>query len=157
MAGGLTPKLESIRELLIIGNINKQELTQKPPYLHWNRAPPKSQQVPEQDISMLILQQSRNTALSIKRQANQNHAKPHTHCKTHYWTLHCTPERGDPAPPPRTQTQAPLTRKPWQATSPTPSRGSRCHNNEEPRTSSLQKGHLKHSNKNKMKRQRNIQ
>ena len=25
--------------------------------------------------------------------------------KTHYWTLHCTPERRNPAPPTRTQTQ----------------------------------------------------
>ena len=31
------------------------------------------------------------------------------------------------------------------------------HNKEEPRTSSIQKGHPKHSNLNKMKRQRNIQ
>ena len=31
------------------------------------------------------------------------------------------------------------------------------HNKEEPQTSSIQKGHLKHSNLNKMKRQRNIQ
>ena len=31
------------------------------------------------------------------------------------------------------------------------------HNKEEPQTSSLQKGHAKHSNLNKMKRQRNIQ
>lgn len=31
------------------------------------------------------------------------------------------------------------------------------HNKEEPQTSSLQKGHPKHSNLNKMKRQRNIQ
>jgi len=32
--------------------------------------------------------------------------------KTHYWTLLCTLERRDPAPPTRTQMQAPLTRKP---------------------------------------------
>ena len=31
-------------------NINRQELIQKPPYLHWNQAPSKSQQVSEQDI-----------------------------------------------------------------------------------------------------------
>ena len=36
--------------------------------------------------------------------------------KTLCWTLHCTPERRNPAPPTRTQTQASLTRKPWQAT-----------------------------------------
>ena len=58
---------------------------------------------------------------------------------------------------PPEQTQAPLTRKPWQATSPVPLTGSRLHSKEEPRTSNLQKQHPKHSNLNKMKRQRNIQ
>ena len=53
--------------------------------------------------------------------------------------------------------QASLTRKPWQATSPTPPIGSKLHNKEEPQTSSIQKGRHKHSNLNKMKRQRNIQ
>ena len=43
------PKLENIRELLIPGNINRQELTPKPPYLHQNQAPPKNQQNPVQD------------------------------------------------------------------------------------------------------------
>ena len=81
----------------------------------------------------------------------------HRHLRTHYWTLHCTPERRDPAPPSRTQTQAPLTRKPWQATSPTPPTGSNLHHKEEPQTSSLQICHPKHSNLNKMKRQRNAQ
>ena len=38
--------------------------------------------------------------------------------KTHYWTLHCTPERRDPAPPTRTPMQASLTNKLWQATHP---------------------------------------
>ena len=37
------------------------------------------------------------------------------HFKTHYWTLHCTPERS-PAPPTRTGTQASLSRKPWKDT-----------------------------------------
>ena len=53
--------------------------------------------------------------------------------------------------------QASLTRKACQATSPTPPIGSNLHNKEEPQTSSIQKGHSKHSNLNKMKRQRNIQ
>ena len=35
----------------------------------------------------------------------------HRNLKTHSWTLHCSPERGDPAPPTRTWTQASLTRK----------------------------------------------
>ena len=53
--------------------------------------------------------------------------------------------------------QASLTRKPWQATRPTPPTERNLHNKEEPQTSSIQKGHPKHSNLNKMKRQRNIQ
>ena len=47
----------------------------------------------------------------------------HWHLITHYWTLHCTPERRNSAPATRTPTQASLTRKPWQATRPTPSEG----------------------------------
>ena len=39
---------------------------------------------------------------------------------THYWTLHCTSERRNPAPPTTTPTQASLTKKPWQATDTTP-------------------------------------
>ena len=39
----------------------------------------------------------------------------------------------------------------------TPSTGRNLHNKEEPQTSSIQKGHPKHSNINKMERQRNIQ
>ena len=40
---------------------------------------------------------------------SQKSHQTHRHLKTHYWTLHCTPERRDPAPPPRTATQASLT------------------------------------------------
>ena len=36
------------------GNINRQELIQKPAYLHWNQVPPKSQQASEQDILSLF-------------------------------------------------------------------------------------------------------
>ena len=37
-------------EHLTPGNINRQELIQKPPYLHWNQAPHKGQQAPGQNI-----------------------------------------------------------------------------------------------------------
>ena len=40
----LNPKLGNIRKILTPGNINQQKLIQKPPYLQWNQAPPKSQQ-----------------------------------------------------------------------------------------------------------------
>ena len=81
----------------------------------------------------------------------------HRHLKTCDWALHCTPERRNPAPPTRTPTQASLTRKPWQATHPTPPTVRNLHNKEEPPTARIRKGHLKHSNLNKMKKQRNTQ
>ena len=78
------------------------------------------------------------------------------HLKTHYWTLHCTPDRRNADPPTRTPMQASLTRKPWQAPHPTPLTGRNLQSKEEPQTARIQKGHPKHSNLNKMKRQRNI-
>ena len=71
--------------------------------------------------------------------------------------IHCTPERRNPAPPTRTPTQTSLTRKPRQATRPTPPTVRNLHNKEEPQTARIQKGHPKHSNKNKRKRQTNAQ
>ena len=53
--------------------------------------------------------------------------------------------------------QVSLTRKPGKVTHPTPPIGSNRHNKKEPQTSSIGKGHLKHSNLNKMKMQGNIQ
>ena len=81
----------------------------------------------------------------------------HRHLKTHYWTLHCTPERRNPAPPTRTLTQTSLTRKSWQATRPTPPTVRNLHNKGEPPTARIQKVHPKHSNINKVKKQRNTQ
>ena len=86
----------------------------------------------------------------------QKSHQTHRYLKTHYRTLHCTPERRDPTLPTRTPTQASLTRKPWQATHSTTPTGRKLHNKEEPQTSSIQKAHPKHSNLNKMKMQRNI-
>ena len=100
-----------------------------PAYLHWNQAPPKGQQVPEQDIPRKF---SSNTGThpwaSIYRQLKllQNHR----HLITHYWTLHCTPERRNPALHTRTPTQASLTKKPWQATGTTPPTARKLHNKE---------------------------
>ena len=52
----------------------------------------------------------------------------HWRLTTHYWTIHSTPERRNPAPP--TITQASLTRKPWQATHRTPPTVRKLHNKE---------------------------
>ena len=80
-----------------------------------------------------------------------------THRKTHYWTLHCTPERRNPAPRTRTLTQDSLTSKPRQAKHPAPPTGRNLHNKKESQTTRIQQGHPKSSNLNKMKRQRNTQ
>ena len=68
-----------------------------------------------------------------------------------------TPERRNPAPPTRTPTQASLTSKPQKAKDPAPPTGRNLHNKKEPQTTRTQKGHSKHSNLNKMKRQRDTQ
>ena len=109
----------------------------------------------------LILQQHRNIALSkqksIKYTGCPKSHQTHWHLKTHYWALHFTPEWRDPAPPTRTLMQAALIRKPWLATHPIQPTGRNLHNKEEPQTFSIQEGHPKHRNLNKVKRQRNIQ
>ena len=70
----------------------------------------------------------------------------HRHPQNHYWTLHCTPERIDPAIPTITQTRVLTARKPWQATGPTLPTESRLHK-KEPQHSSLQKVHPKQQSK----------
>ena len=69
----------------------------------------------------------------------------HWHLITHYWTLHCTSERRNPAPPTRTWTQASLTKKPWQATDTTPPTGNstikKLHKLPEYRNSTIKKLH----------------
>ena len=92
-----------------------------------------------------------------KNTGGQKSHQTYRHLKTLYFTLHCTRERRDPAPPSRTLMQASLSRKPWQVTCPSPPTGRNLHNKEEPQTFSIQKGHTKHSKLRKMKRQRSIQ
>ena len=101
-----------------------------------------------------ILQQCRNIALSINIQAAQTHTKPIDPSQN---SLLDTPERINPAPPTRTLMQASLTSKPQQAKHPAPPTGRNLHNKKEPQTTRIQKGHPKHRNLNKMKRQRNNQ
>ena len=118
---------------------------QTSPYLQtWNQAPPKGQQAPEQDI------------LEPQYTGCPKSYQTHWHLKTHYWTLHCTPEKRNPAPPTRTLTQASLTRKPWQAIHPAPPTERKLMKRTW-QTARIQNGHTKHSNLNKMKRQRNSQ
>ena len=133
---------------------------------YWTRAHPKasiptlkpnSTQEPTSSKArhiMLILQQSRNTALSIKIQDAQSHTKPID--TSRLTTGHFIALQRKEVQLHSWLTQASLTRKPWQVASPTPTKGSNLHNKKELQTSSIQKGHPKHSNLNKVKRQRNI-
>ena len=106
--------------------------------------------------TMQILQQRRNSALSIKIHAAQRHTKHRPISKL--TTGHSIALQRE-----EIQLHAPehlrisLTRKLWQVNHPTPPTGSRLHNKEEPWASSLQKQHPKHSNVKRMKRQRNTQ
>ena len=99
---------------------------------------------------MQILQQHRNIALSFNIQAVK--ATPNSRTG-HFIAL----QREEIQLHPPEHRQASLTRKPRQATHSTPPTGRNLHNKEEPQTARIQKGHLKHSNLNKMKRQRNTQ
>ena len=102
---------------------------QMPPYLYWNQAPPKCQQVPEQDIPCKF---SSNTGTQPWASIYRLHkVTPNNwHLITHYWTLHCTPERRNSAPPTRTPTQGSLNRKPWYASLTTPPTARKLHNKE---------------------------
>ena len=102
-----------------------------PSYLHRNQAPSKGQQVPKQDISLKFSSNTRTHPwASIYRQLK---IIPNLWCLiTHYWSLHCTPERRNPAPPTRTPTQASLNKVPWQATDTTPPTVRKLHNKENP-------------------------
>ena len=103
---------------------------------------------------MQILQQHRNIALSLNTQAAQGHTNPLPSQNSPLDTpLHSREKKSSSTP--RTLTQASLIRKRWQATRPTPPTARNLHNKEEPPTAIIQKGHSKHSNINKMKRQRN--
>ena len=98
-----------------------------PPHLHWNH--------PRANIFQSKTYHTNSSATQEHNPETQYTGWPkshqtHWHLKTYYWTLHYTPERRNPARPTRTPTQP---------------------------TASIQKGHPKHSNINKMKRQRNTQ
>ena len=106
---------------------------------------------------MQILQQRRDIALSINIQAAQSHTKPIGPSQNSLLVTSLHSRGKNPVPPTRTPTQASLTRKPRQAKHPAPPTGRNLHNKKEPQTTRIQKGHPKHSNLNKTKRQRNTQ
>ena len=150
------PKPENTRELLTPGTINQQELIQKPPYLHWTKHHPRDNKFQSKTYytnSPATQEHSSDLQYTGCPKSHQTNR----HLKTHYWTRHCTPEGRNPAPSTKIPMQACLTRKPWKDTRPNPPTMRNLHNKEEPQTASIQKGHPKHSNLNKMKRQRNTQ
>ena len=122
-----------------------------PPYLHWNQAPPKGQQVPEQDIPCKF---SSNTGTqpwaSIYRLPKVTR-NPLTSHNSLLDTSLLSREKKSGSTHQNTNTSFPnqetLTSHPYNPT----------HSEETPQTARIQKGHPKHSNINKMKRQRNIQ
>ena len=155
-AGGLSPNPENTRELLTPGNINQQELIKcLHPYTETKHHPRANKFQSKTYHTNSPATQEHSPELQYT--GCPKSLQTHWHLITHYWTLQCTPERRNPAPPSRTPTQASLTRKPWQATHPTPPTARNVHNKEEPQTARIWKSHPKHSNINKMKRQRNTQ
>ena len=98
-------------------------------HLHWNQAPLKGQQVTEQDIPCNS-PATWEYSPELQYTGCPKSLQIHWHLITHYWTLHCTPERRNPAPPTRTWTQASRTRKPWQATHTTSPIARKLHNKE---------------------------
>ena len=127
-----------------------------PPYVHWNQAPPKGQQVPEQDIPHKF---SSNTGTypwaSIYRlpKVTQN---PLTSQNSLLDTSLHSREKKSSSTHQNTNTSFP-NQETLTATCPTPPTARNLHNKDKPQTVRIWKGHPKHSNINKMKRQRNIQ
>ena len=124
---------------------------QTPPYLHWNQAPPKSQQVLEQDIPCKF---SSNTGTQpwgpIYRLPKVTPKPLISHNSLLDTSLHSR-EKKSSSTHQNTDTSFPnqetLTSDLYNPT----------HNEETPQTATIQKGHPKLSNINKMKRQRNTQ
>ena len=154
--GGLSSNPENTRELLNPGNINRQELIKRLHTYTEAKHHPRANKF-------------QSKTYYANSPATQEHSPElqYTGCPKslqtqwyliiHYWTLHCIPERRNPAPPTRTQTQASPTRKPWQATLTTPPTARKLHNRENPQSARIQKSHPKHSNINRIERQRNTQ
>ena len=125
----LNSKPWDTRELLTPGNINRQELikrlhtyTETKHHLRANKFQSKIYQA----NSPATQEHSPELQYTGCPKLLQNH----WHLITHYWILHCTPERINPAPPTRTPTQASLIKKPWQATCTTPLTARKLQNKE---------------------------
>ena len=127
--GGLSSNRENTSELLTPGNINQQELIK---HLHtYTEAKhhPRANKFQSKTYH-------ENSPATQEHSSELQYAgcpkslQTHWHLITHYWTLHCTPERRNPAPSTRTPTQASLTGKSWQATYKTLPTARKLHNKE---------------------------
>ena len=106
---------ENTRELLTPGNINQQELIKR---LHTYTETKHHPRVNKFQSKTYHANSpaTQEHSLELQYTGCSKSLQTHWHLIIHYWTLHCTPERRNPAQPTRTHTQASLTRKPWQAT-----------------------------------------
>ena len=105
---------------------------------------------------MHVLQQHRNIALSFNIQAAESHTKPKTSQNSLLDTSLHSREKKSSSTHQSTDTSFPS--QETVASHPSnPTQGRNLHNKEEPQTARIRKSHPKHSNINKMKRQRNTQ
>ena len=102
---------------------------QTPPHIHWNQAPHKANRF-QGKIYQANSPATKEHSPELQDTGCPKSPQNHRHLITYYWTLHCTPERRNTAPPTRTLTQASLTKKPWQATCTNPHTPRKRHNKE---------------------------
>ena len=100
-----------------------------PPYLHLNQASPRANKFQSKTYHANSPATQVHTP-ELQYTGSSKLLQNHWPLITHYWSLHCTPERRNPAPPTSTPTQASLTKKPWQATDSTPPTVRKLHNKE---------------------------
>ena len=125
----LSPNPENTRELLTPGNINWQEVIKRLHTYSETKHHPRAKKFQSKTYHANSPATQEHSP-EVQYTGCPKSLQTHWHLITHYWTLHCTPERRTPAPPTRTSTLASLTRKPWQATHTTPPTARKLHNKE---------------------------
>ena len=125
----LSPNPENTRELLPPGNINRQELIKCLHTYTETKHHPRANKF-QRKTYHTNSSATQEHSLELRYTGCPKSLQTHWHLITHYWTLHCTPERRNPDPTTKTRTQASLTRKLWQATFPNPPIVGKLHNKE---------------------------
>ena len=121
MAGALSQNPENTRELLTPGNINQQELIKCLYTYTETKHHPRANKFQSKTYHSNSPATQEHTP-ELQYTGCPKLLQTHWHLITHYWTLHCTPERRNTAPPTRTPTQA------WKATCTTPPTERKLHN-----------------------------